>query len=47
MVLGRCAPYISDTEPGWLELALREIANAPEGKAVPIPRLQDLQAVAN
>ena len=41
------SPDISDTEPGRLELALREIANAPEGKAVPIPRLQDLQAVAN
>ncbi len=41
------SPDISETGPGRLELALREIANAPDGKGVPTPRLQTLQAVAN
>jgi len=41
------SPKLDDSGPGRLELALREIANAPDGKAVPTPRLQTLQGIAN
>lgn len=41
------SPKSADSAPGRLELALREIDNAPEGKAVPKPRLQTLQGIAN
>lgn len=40
------SPKLSDTGPGRLEQALREMANPPEGKAVPVPRLQTLQTIA-
>ncbi len=40
------SPKLSDTGPGRLEMALREMANAPSGKAVPVPRLQTLQSIA-
>lgn len=41
------SPDLSDSGPGRLHQALREIENAPEGKAVPVPRLQTLQGIAN
>lgn len=41
------SPDIAKTGPGRLELALREIDNAPDGKGVPTPRLQTLQSIAN
>jgi soluble lytic murein transglycosylase-like protein len=41
------SPDLSDSGPGRLELALREIDNAPDGKGVPTPRLQTLQGIAN
>lgn len=41
------SPDLSASGPGRLQLALREIENAPEGKAVPTPRLQTLQGIAN
>lgn len=40
------SPALSDTAPGRLELALREMANAPAGKAIQGPRLQGLQDIA-
>lgn len=40
------SPKMSDSGPGRLEMALREMANAPDGKAVPAPRLQTLQGIA-
>lgn len=40
------SPKLSDTGPGRLEQALREIDKAPDGKRVPTPRLQALQAIA-
>lgn len=41
------SPALSDSGPGRLELALREIDNAPDGKRVSTPRLQTLQGIAN
>lgn len=41
------SPDISETGPGRLSKALRAIKDAPDGKAVPAPRLQTLQAIAN
>lgn len=41
------SPKLSDTGPGRLEMALREMNNAPSGKAVPVPRLQTLQTIAS
>lgn len=40
------SPKLSDTGPGRLEQALREIDQAPDGKGVPTPRLQTLQSIA-
>lgn len=41
------SPKLSDSGPGRLEAALREMENAPDGKGVPTPRLQTLQSIAN
>ena len=41
------SPDLSDSRPGRLELAVRAIDNAPDGRAVPRPRLQSLQEIAN
>ncbi|MDG1377179.1 MAG: lytic transglycosylase domain-containing protein [Yoonia sp.] len=41
------SPRLSDSGPGRLEQALREIDQAPDGKAVPAPRLQTLQTIAS
>lgn len=41
------SPKLADSGPGRLEMALREMANAPNGKAVPVPRLQTLQLIAS
>ncbi len=40
------SPALADSGPGRLELALREMANAPSGKAIQGPRLQGLQEIA-
>lgn len=41
------SPKLSDSGPGRLEQALREMDNAPDGKSVPAPRLQTLQSIAS
>lgn len=41
------SPKSSASGPGRLTQALRAIDQAPEGKAVPVPRLQTLQSIAN
>ena len=41
------SPKLAASGPGRLEMALREIGNAPDGKSVPTPRLQTLQGIAN
>ena len=41
------SPDLSDSRPGRLELAVRAIDNAPDGKVVSTPRLQTLQEIAN
>lgn len=41
------SPKLSDTGPGRLEQALREMDQAPDGKGVPVPRLQTLQSIAS
>lgn len=41
------SPKLSDSGPGRLEQALREMDKAPDGKAVPAPRLQTLQTIAS
>ena len=41
------SPKAADTGPGRLTQALRAIDTPPEGKAVPQPRLQTLQSIAN
>ncbi len=40
------SPDLTASGPGRLELALREMANAPPGKAIQGPRLQGLQEIA-
>jgi soluble lytic murein transglycosylase-like protein len=40
------SPKIEDSRPGRLALALREIANAPQGRAVPAPRMQTMTEIA-
>tara|TARA_R110002051_G_scaffold70726_3_gene127230 strand:- start:4014 stop:4859 length:846 start_codon:yes stop_codon:yes gene_type:complete len=41
------SPKLADTGPGRLEQALGELAKAPDGKSVSVPRLQTLQAIAS
>ena len=41
------SPKIEDSGPGRLALALREMGNAPEGEAVPAPRMQTMTDIAN
>lgn len=41
------SPKLSDTGPGRLEQAIREMDRAPDGKRVPRPRLQTLQTIAS
>ncbi len=40
------SPKLEDSGPGRLATALEQLKNAPEGKAVPVPRLQMLQDIA-
>ena len=40
------SPDIADSRPGRLQEALRAMNDAPDGKAVPVPRLQTMQAIA-
>lgn len=40
------SPDLDQTSPGRLEAAQNAIANAPDGKSVPTPRLQTLQDIA-
>lgn len=40
------SPSLFDSGPGRLEVAIRQINNPPEGKSVPVPRLQGLQDIA-
>ena len=41
------SPKIADTGPGRLATAVAALEAAPEGKAVPTPRLQTLQNISN
>jgi soluble lytic murein transglycosylase-like protein len=40
------SPRAADSGPGRLDVALREIANAPRGSGVATPRLQSMQEIA-
>lgn len=41
------SPKIADSVPGRLQAALNAIANPPDGKSVPAPRLQLMQDIAS
>ncbi len=41
------SPALADAGPSRLEDAVNKLTNGPQGKAVPTPRLQDMQTIAD